>query len=358
MRFRTPPFCLLVALVSCALACSKEEHDKAAPPAASIDKAASIDPELAKAVAATSAAAARGAAPAGSGQPPAGGIFPPGAADQEMPKGAAPKVALGSTGSEPRVTLGPTQPKPGFKTSANLDVAVQADARQGALPVKLGVNIEAQKGKTEGAGGAAGGEPVAVTVKVTSAKVGVTGVPAELESRIAKLKGAKVDYQVSAAGGTSNFRYEVPAGADELRDHLRVLADTLALVTLPVPKDPVGVGAMWMVTTREGVFGLDLVTYRLVKVEAVTGDTATLSVGAKRYATSSRFDFEGLPPDAPRELAEFESKSDGKLVFKVGAPFPASGDFDSSLVAQLAMPNQQRGVIQIQSRVGIDTGKK
>ena len=90
----------------------------------------------------------------------------------------------------------------------------------------------------------------------------------------------------------------------------------------------------------------------------MSGDAATLSVATKRYATSNRFDFEGLPPEAPHQLAEFESKSEGKLVLKAGAPLPSSGDVNSGFAAQLAMPGQQRGVIQIQSRVALDFGKR
>jgi hypothetical protein len=356
MRFRTPfwlPFGALVAVAGC----EKEQHEKPAAPAASVDKAAAIDPALAKAVAAASAGVGAGAAPAGSGQPPPGGIFPPGGADRELPAGSPPKLTVGSTGGTPKVQLGPVQPKPGFKTTANFDVAVQADARQGALPITFATTLEASKPKTEAAAGAAP-EPVTISVKVTGAKLGISGAPVELESRVAKLKGLKLEYEVAANGAASPRRYALPAGSEDLRDHVKVLSDTLALVTLPVPAEPVGVGAMWMVASREGVFGLDLVTYRLVKVEAVSGDAATLSVATKRYATSNRFDFEGLPPEAPHQLAEFESKADGKLVLKAGAPLPSSADLDSGLTAQLAMPGQQRGVIQIQSRVALDLGKR
>ena len=131
------------------------------------------------------------------------------------------------------------------------------------------------------------------------------------------------------------------------------------LITLPMPTEPVGTGAMWMIASREGIFGLDLVTYRLVKVEQLSAESATLSVATKRYATSNRFDFEGLPADAPHDLAEFEAKTDGKLVLKPGSPLPVSGDLESRLAAQLLMPGpqQQRGVIQIQSRVALDFGK-
>jgi hypothetical protein len=359
MRAKTP-YWLLLGVASCTAGCEKEQHEKTAGPAASVDKAAGIEPALAKAVAAASSLARRGAAPgSASGGPPLGGIFEPGAADAEIKKGTAPKLTLGGTGSEPRVLLGPLQPKPGWKTQGVIQIAVASDPQQGPLPVQFAVTVEALKPKSAPAD-AGPPEPVTMSVKLVGAKLGVTGVPQDLEARFAKLKGSKIEYQVSADGAGSGYRTELAAGADAVKDQLRQLNDIVALITLPTPTQPLGAGAFWMTTSREGVLGLDLVTYRMVKVEAVTGDLVTLSVGTKRYATSTRFDLDGLPPDAPHELAEFECKSEGKLLLKVGSPFPQSGDVQSLLAASLVIPGQQgqRGNLQIQSQASLEFGKK
>ena len=360
MRFRNS-YWLLPCLVWCAQGCEKEQHEKSAEPVASVDKTAGIDPALAKAVAAASAMAGRNAAPAGSGGPPPAGIFDPGAADAEIKKGAPPKITLGGTGSEPRVALGPLQPKPGFKTQGVVQLSVQGDPQQGPVPVQLAITVEALKPKSAptDAGPPA---PVTMSVKVVGAKLGITGVPPEMEARFTKLKGSKLEYQVSPDGAGSAYKTEIAAGAESARDQLRQLTDVLALITLPTPPQPLGAGAFWMTTSREGVLGLDLVTYRMIKVEAVTGDLVTLSVGTKRYATSNRFDLDGLPPDAPHDLAEFECKSTAKVLLKVGTPFPQSGEVDSLLGASLLIPGQQgqqaqRGTLQIQSHASLDFGK-
>ena len=179
------------------------------------------------------------------------------------------------------------------------------------------------------------------------------------------MKGAKIEYLVGADGSGTGYRYDVPGGASELVDYLRVLSDTLALVTLPVPKVPLGAGGFFMATTREGVYGLDLVTYRMVKVEKVEGETVTLSVNTKRYASSKRFDFTGLPPDLPREMIEFDASSDGRLEVEVGSPFPSGGEIGSMLAAKLPAPEGMQGMqgtpagaqqvlsLQTQSRVGL-----
>lgn len=337
------------------LAACQEKSERSAEPAASIDRNAAIDPALAKAVAAASANAAKGPAPSASGGPPPNGVFAPGAADKEIARGAAPKLTLGGAGSEPRVSLGSPQPKPGARASGSIQIMMQADPRQPGLPIDLGINLETSK-PAEGAPG--GASFVNVAAKVTSAKVGVTGVPRELEASIAKLKGAKVSYQVGPDGAGSNYKTEAGADAAELKDQLRLLEDALALVTLPRPTQPVGVGAVWMATSRDVVFGMDLVTYRLVKVEEVSGDNVTLSIGTKRYSASNQFTMAGLEPNAPKELLEFQARSDGRLTFAVNNPFPQNGEIQSVFGAALGQGGQQRGVVQIQSRIGLDFRKK
>jgi hypothetical protein len=360
MRF-TKASGLLLGALWFALGCQKEQHEQSVEPVASVDKTAGIDPALAKAVAAASAAVPRGPKQRAPGEPPAGGIFEAGEADKEITRGAPPKLTLGGTGSEPRVALGAARPKPGWKTQGMIEISVQGDPQQQAIPIDLAVSVEALKPKAAPAD-AGVAEPVTMSVKVQGAKLGITGVPQDLEARFAKLKGTKVEYQLAPDGAGSGFKAEVPGGAGnpDLADKVRQLVDTLAFVTLPFPSEPVGAGAYWMVTSREGVFGLDLVTYRLVKVESVTGDLVSLSVGTKRYATSNHFEMEGLPPDAPHELGEFECRSDGKLLFKADSAFPASGDVQAALGASLIIPGpqQQRANLTIQSRVTLDFGKR
>jgi hypothetical protein len=367
MRF--PVSTISIALALGASGCEKEEQkERSAEPVASVDKAAAIDPALAKAVAQASAGMRSKRAPVGTpGGPPPSGIFEPGAADKEAPRGAPPKITLGDSGKEPRVMIGPLQPKPGWKSAGSVQVLLQGgDPRQQPLPIRVGLSLEAQKPKAGDAGAdAAPADAVAVTARVKSAEAAATGIPPELSAKLSALKGAKIEYLVGADGSGTGYRYDLPSGASELVDYLRVLSDTFALVTLPVPNVPLGTGGFFMATTREGVYGLDLVTYRMVKVEKVEGETVTLSVNTKRYASSNRFDFTGLPPDVPREMVEFDAASDGRLELKVGAPFLSGGQVGSMLAAKLPAPEGMQGMqgvpsgaqqvlsLQTQSRVDL-----
>jgi hypothetical protein len=339
-----------------ALGCEKnepKEESKHSDADAGASKASAIDPNLAQAVAAASVAVpgGKGAPPAQvEGGPPPDGVFAPGAADKEAAKGSLPKITLGSEGSSPRVMLCPSKsPK---KLSGTIQVALQADPRQGAIPVLLDLTIEPKK--VEGGDDKPVSQPV--SVRVNSAKIDAPGVPKDLDAQISKLKGSKLEYSILPGGAGAGFRFDVPKGApDDFRDVVRSLSDALALVTIPYPDKPLGAGGYFMVTSRDEVMGLDLVTYRLIKVKQVTADSATLDVSTKRYAASRSFDFPGLPPDVDKNLAEFQATSEGTVELPVGALLPTKGQISSVLAAQLgAAEAKQRPMLQLQTRAQLD----
>lgn len=310
-----------------------------------------LDPELAQAMAQTQAPPKTNASDANG--PPPNGIFAPGAADKEAAKGSAPQLELGSEGADPKVSLRPVAP-PDSKLTGSIEVTVQQGQPGGGLPVSFGFDLTSQKLKEgEGPEGA-----TKVTVRVTSAKVPITGIDKTIEADVAKLKGTRIDYVLLPDGSGQDYKLELPKGhVPDLANWAQTLKDAIALVTLPVPEKPVGVGAYWMVKTREGVLGLDLVSYRLAKVEAIKDGVATLSLNTKRYSAVSTLDLAGLPPGVPKEMSDFQSMSEGRLEYKIGSAFPLGGDISSALAVGLGTPTlnarnqvRQQQAVVIQSR--------
>ena len=305
-----------------------------------------------------SVASARANAAAGTpGGPPPTGIFGPGEADKAAAKGASATLTVGSEGSEPRVLLGPA-PKPGMKRTGTVDLATQSDPQQGAIPIQFAVTLEALKPKAEPdakpkAEGEVGTAALTqIVVKVTGAKINAPGVPADLANAVGKLKGSRVEYQVGADGTAMNLRSEIAKGVDPgFRDPVQALSDLLVGVALPFPSKPVGLGGYWMVTSRDVLMGLDVVTYRLVKVEKIEGTQVSLSVNTKRYAASPAFDIEGLPPDAPKVMAEFRAGGEGKISVAAGEGIPKEGELQSMIGAALGPADaKQRPMVQVQTR--------
>lgn len=354
MSGKVLPLLLLLAAVGCQKEEPKAETTKSDSDAKA-SKVDAIDPSLAQAVAAASVAApsGKGAAPAQvEGGPPPDGVFAPGAADKEIARGALPKLTLGSDGAEPRVKLGVG--KSPAKMSGTIQIALQADPRQGAIPVLLNLSVEPKKAEAAKEGDAPVSQPV--SVRITGAKIDAPSVPKDLDEQLAKLKGSKVEYSILPSGAGAGYRFDVSKGApEEFKDVVRSLSDALAMLTMPYPDKPLGAGAYFMVTSRDDFQGIDLVTYRMVKVKQVTAETATLDVSTKRYAASRNVDFPGLPPDIEKNLAEFQANSDGTVELGVGALLPGKGQVSSVLVASIGAQNsKQRGMLQLQSRTQLD----
>ncbi len=302
-----------------------------------------VDPALAKAVAAASATAPGSvAAPSGSGEPPENGVFAPGEADKAMPKGAPPKLVMGGNGAAPRLTIASMQPASGFKRTGEMEFSLRTGG--GGLP-PLSVSLKLEAKKPKGAAKDAGPAPVDMLASIAGAKVAnaTSDIPKDFQDQIAKLKGSHITYAIAPDGAGSDFRVEVPKGADPaLENIVSSLAEAMASLTVPFPDKPVGAGAFWMVTTRESLAGIDVVAYRLVKVESIAGDTLTLSVGTKRYATSDKIDVPGLPADMKDvSLAQFDASSDGTLQVQKDTPFPISASLTQTLVAPLTSPKMQ-----------------
>ena len=325
------------------------EEKKSATPASSASAGApagpAVDPNLAQAVAAASVGAPAQAAPAAKDGPPETGVFAPGKADQLHKKGVAPKVSLGNNGSEPRETL-KLELKPDWKQKGTVVLSMRA-ARQMLPPISFDIAMSVQKAKADTAG-------TPILANVIGAKVGdMQGqpIPPELQTQVGKLKGSKLQLQVLDNGAVTDARYELPKGGDpNLNAVLRTLAETVSVSGIVYPSEPVGAGAVWLVTSRGFAAGADVISYRMIKLEAVSEAGLTLNISTKRYSATDKLTLAGLPP-GDLTLVQFQSSATGKGTASRGSLFPQQGDQNQVLNAVLVPGDnpQQRMAVQSQA---------
>jgi hypothetical protein len=332
-----------------------------------------VDPNIAKAVAAASARGPQGRSRTpGQEGPPPNGVFEAGEADKQLAKGAPPKIALGGEGTEPKITLA-MQPKPGFKRDLTVQIILRSGPRQGMPPIDFGLGLEAAKPKPAAAPGAApapapavasAAEPIAMSATVKAVRISpsqAAGVPKEFDTELAKLKGSKIEFRIAPNGAGDGFHYQMAKAADPgLENAVRSLTEALASLTLPYPDKPIGAGAVWMATTRETAIGVEVVAYRIIKLESITDGKIKLSVNIKRYATGTKFDLPELPKDATFTLEQFDSQGEGQLEIAKEAPLPLGGELTLTLNASLIPSNQpdQRAAVQSQTRAAFTLSPK
>jgi hypothetical protein len=358
-RAGTGALLALVVLLLSPSACNKEEtsstESSEASDAGPSKKA--VDPALAAAVAAASANAPRNAQRVEGGPPP-NGVFGPGEADKAIAAGAPPKVALGTDGGQPRIDLAVT-PKVGSKWTGSLDLSLQIDPQQPAIPLTLKLGVEVARGKPA-ANAAAGDNPGSVLVwRVTDASLGTgTRLGPDAAAAFAKIKGAKVEFDLLPNGVVTRPRWD--AGKTQSADIAQVVgavADVLSTLVLPRPATPVGQGGAWMITQRDPFMGLDVVTYRMAQVSSMTPEEATLDVVVKRYATSDDFRTPIVKADAKLTLQEFQAPGNATMHFAKGALLPTRAQLRMQFAALLtvAAGPQAPGAVPQQATVQSQT---
>lgn len=250
--------------------------------------------------------------PAASGAadgPPPKGIFAPGTVpiSDKVP----PKVELFSEGSDPKIAL----------HAADIDaeqkvplLVVLVQGRQMMIPpTQLDLVVSRKGDKAEGAPGAAAtASPSAApsappadgarfVARIADAKLLETeGMPKELGELSKMLKGNAIEFSLTKGGPVDFSRVvstkdkkdskEAEAAKDAANLPLRIIEEALNGLYVPAPDKPVGEGAYWMVSDRHPSLGVDVVRYRVFRINKIEGDQASISIEIRQYAASDAFD--------------------------------------------------------------------
>ncbi len=344
---------LLAALVSGWAACRAEEPAPAPAKEEAAESAAEKKPVVDQKIANAVAAAARSSSEAGEGAaggvtPPPDGIMTAEAAAKELPVGAAAAVVLGSEGSSPRVKLGPDRLAAGAGPSGKLEVSYRSGGSvMPTIELELRGKISAAEGSALGAEQA----PLVARFGVSKARPAEQQpgrLPENARAEIAKLDGSSIEILTSPRGAFIAARHQLAGNNPDLEPLVMGSAEALAGAFLAYPEVPVGVGAFWMVKSRETLNGASVLAYRMVRVTELAAETLKLSVSTRRYLLSESLALAGFPPHRVRQ---FESEGKGSVSLRVGAPYPDAVEVQDNFVA-LVSPNDRPGqAIPVQSEL-------
>lgn len=301
--------------------------------------------KLGAAVAAAESAQARGPGGPGAakGGPPENGIFPPGGADAALAPSAPAKVEVVSEGSDPKVAL--TYAPTGDEQKAAITVGVRL--AQGGLPAvdfSLLYKIDRPKEKKDEAA-----VPLPVTVKVTSVEPGkeIAGrFPKDIADALGKFKGSEIRYKLAPNGAMSTPELTLSKDADpKVEVAIKALVEALSALNVPLPDKPIGVGGYWMVTDRSSSFNMEVVRYRVFRVQAIDKDKATLAMDVRQYSTKDEVDLGALANGQKVKLDRFDSQGKGALAWTSTALLPAQ---EEANVRVIIVPTGQRGGIPLE----------
>jgi hypothetical protein len=328
---------LMVATLGAPLACKKKEPPAQTAPDPSASAKPAVDNKIANAVkAAAQQAQQAGPGAQGPDDLPATGILTLQQADAKAARGGFSSITLGSAGSEPRLRLGATAASP---MRGKLELAVRTGPRSAMPTVALDLDGSA---KLDGAQSDA-------MLKVRSSALGADqpgAIPSDVAEAITKLKGSSFSTKLMA-GGRGAMRFEAPPalGQSEYDALLAAAAETLETVWLSYPSEAIGAGGFWMVKSRETFYQADVLVFRLVKVEAVQGQQAQLTVSTKRYLVGDNLGQMGLPPHT---VGKYDGSGEARVVVTAGAALPDQCEINDTLSAAVALQGNQAQQVPLQ----------
>jgi hypothetical protein len=351
----------VVAAVGIATACKDEPAPPAEvknePPAA--EKKPAVDDKIASAMAAAEATA-RSESGSSNAQsaPPADGMLTAEAAARELAPGSPAQLVLGAAGGTPRVRLGQDHIATGagpngklvlsYRSGGSVMPTIEFDLAPKAGPA----GAENQPAAVASAGGAAGqASSVALRFALGHARPADDQpgrLPDNAKAEIAKLNGSYVELVAAGNGALLAQHQKVAGNNPDLEPLVTGSSESLASVILPYPDVPVGVGAFWMIKSRETVSGADVLAYRMVKLTDLGSGTAKLSVNTRRYLLARSLAMPGLPP---HHVRRFESEGEATLSVKPGALYPQSADCRDSFMALVSPDDRPAQAVPIQSEL-------
>ncbi len=314
-----------------------------------------LDGKLGAAVAAAESSTRQPSAAGAPGDgPPEAGFFPPGGADKAQAPGAPAKVEVLGEGAEPRVFLMTAPP-------SEQQVRVLAGYSQGpqqqlpAFDFNLAIKADVPRSKDDL------GKPVPIVAKVVSVQIPGAGgkLPKEMTDGLEKLKGAEIRYKLTSDGSMLDVTTTLPkdkAPSPEIAPLLdlamRGLLEAVTLVNVPLPKKPVGVGGYWIATDRGTSFGIDVVRYRVFKVQKIDKDQATLTVDTRQYAVSEQIDLGAIAQNQKIVAERFESQGKGSISWFANQVVPTTSEVSQRTTAAIGggPKGQPKGGIQVELR--------
>jgi hypothetical protein len=326
---------LAVPLLGAAACDDKKPSSDAVRPEAGtgMDKYASADPKLEKAM----QAAAEASSEAASGPPPTG-IFEASVADQRHPKGAPTKVDMVSEGADPLVSLGASADAgaDSARTSsygpAIMELAIELGPRVAMPTVDFVLSVAPAKKDVGGVDWL-----VAAVARASPAKQQMAQLPPGLDKDIAGLQGTEIRVKVTPDGRESELVTELSKGSKpELERVAQSAAEALVFATVPLPPKPVGVGGQWIAETRMPFSGLDALAYRAYRVKSIDGNRLHLTLEVKVYAAGRELNIQGVPKGATFE--QFEAQGEGDIELVQGESLARKSEIQQRVVMVFAGP--------------------
>lgn len=285
----------------------------------------------------------------------ANGVLTPAQSDAVLKTGQPAVVKVLDAGAEPREALAydlKADSKQATEMRMNMEMGISAAGKAmppTAIP-ELAIVLDLSNGKKNDAGEF----PVTgVVSKVTTKATTETEkkLAAALEPALGAMRGLKITYLVSPKGRTRDVKVEAKGVDPNVKQMVDQMKQSFDSMVAPLPEEPVGKGAKWVVINRVNA-GADILQFTTYTLKSKEGSALELDTDVKQFAASSAL----VTPQGPGgEITEFSSAGNGTSVFDLTKLAPEKGT--GNVNGKLGINAPGLGAMTVDTKVKMSFGK-
>lgn len=278
------------------------------------------------------------------------GVLPAGAADKVLPVGGKPIVKLLEPGAEPRSDLSYVLVKGSSqKMVMTMDMSMAMKVQGQNLPAtalpRMSMGMDASTIDKSPAG------EFKIDSHLSSVSVDAAGGQQEqmakaLRPQLEAMKGLSMSYWVNPKGHVHDVKLGMPSSMPPAAQQLLTgMSQSFESMVIPLPSEPVGVGAQWQVISRTATGGADLLQSAVYTLKSRSGARATLEVKLIQLAASDTIRGPQMPAGMSAKVKGFHSGGGGTTQIDLKSVAPEGGQMTLKTGMDLAVAGANPGSV-------------
>jgi hypothetical protein len=176
--------------------------------------------------------------------------------------------------------------------------------------------------------------------------IGVSAVEGDAPTLFSELEGTRIRCSCSPTGiGTvRSIESEDVAEVEDnpiLKSLTSGLGNGIHEVTVPLPEEPVGIGARWEVTRTVTQMKLRLIQTTIYELTGSTDDTARIHVAVAQTATEQKIELPGVPSGAEVRIASLHAGGSGDVELRLTEIVPVASSLSMKIEAELEVRDEE-----------------
>ena len=257
------------------------------------------------------------------------------------PATALGQVKLLDAGTEPRKVLR-LHPKPGDKQTIGMTMTISMGTKMGDAetpaikmpPITMTMDTTVKDVSTDG--------DITYDMVMGDATVGedpgvMPAVAAAMKAALGNIKGVTGTGTISSRGVAKRADIKMPATADPgMSQTMSQMKDAFSRMSVPLPQEPVGIGAKWEVhqpVKSQGMTIDQTATYQLVTLD---GDRCVAKTTLAQHAANQKIQNSTMP-GLKLDLTKMTGSATGEMTFDLTQLMPPKGNTEDHTEIAMAM---------------------